>query len=187
MAESGLYWRLDGSGLQRFDLDKVSVEVPVYRLIPRWWRDGSVAVKDSSEMVLDPTFDVRVYRLIADKTWVRCQGGGFQEVARSDVIRDLEENGLPLPPELSRASTTTRTNPHERKCDRQIIETLRAVGHRLTTSKVLSAMEKRGSIPSESTVKKRLAVMAGDGRLTKDPNANPKGYGLPEWNGSSGS
>jgi hypothetical protein len=48
-------------------------------------------------------------------------------------------------------------------------------------------MYKRGLEPSESTVKKRLAQLVKDRRLTNDPKARPKGYGLPEWSGSSGS
>jgi hypothetical protein len=71
--------------------------------------------------------------------------------------------------------------------DHLIVDTLRAVGHRLTTSQLLSEMVKRGERPSESTVKKRLAAMVTDGRLTNDQKARPKGYGLPEWTSSPGS
>jgi hypothetical protein len=76
----------------------------------------------------------------------------------------------------------------QRNSDREIVETLRAVGHRLSTEKLLDAMDKRRLNPSPSTVKKRLAAMVKDERLTKDPKSRPRGYGLPEWGrGSSGS
>jgi hypothetical protein len=89
--------------------------------------------------------------------------------------------------EASLKTSQAKTTPLERKPDRQIIETLRAVGHRLTTTQLLEEMSKRELHPAESTIKKRLAVMTGDGRLNNDPKAKPRGYGLPEWNGSSGS
>jgi len=76
-------------------------------------------------------------------------------------------------------------NPPQCESEREIVETLRAEGHRLTTSKLLSAMTRDGLNPSESTVKKRLTEMVKGGRLTKDPKAKPPGYGLPEWGGGS--
>jgi hypothetical protein len=77
--------------------------------------------------------------------------------------------------------------PPDRDSDRQIIDTLRAIGHRLTTAKLLREMSNRGLNPSESTIKKRLAVLTKSHRLTNDPKAKPRGYGLPEWHGSFGS
>jgi hypothetical protein len=128
-----------------------------------------------------------------DRRYLPVEPGFHQiEVAESDVIADLEGAGISLPPELSWAPPTTETDPGEWECDRQIIDTLRAVGHRLTTTELLSKMEnryveKRQSKPSESTVKKRLAVMTKDGRLDNDPKAKPRGYGLSEWDSSAGS
>jgi len=74
----------------------------------------------------------------------------------------------------------------DRKFDRQIIETLKTVGHRLTTTKLNAEMNKR-EWTSDSTLKKRLAELVKDGRLNNDPRARPRGYGLPEWISSSGS
>ena len=71
--------------------------------------------------------------------------------------------------------------------DVEICETLKAVGHRLTTIELLSEMSVRYSAVSDSTVKKRLAEMVRDKRLTNDPKARPRGYGLREWDGSLGS
>jgi hypothetical protein len=72
--------------------------------------------------------------------------------------------------------------------DQEIIDTLRSVRHRCTTMKLIDEMATRALDPSESTVKKRLAAMVKEHRLTKDPRAEPPGYGLPEWaDGSSGS
>jgi hypothetical protein len=79
------------------------------------------------------------------------------------------------------------TGHTERKSDREILETLKAVGRRLTTRKLLAEMGQRGLFPAESTVKKRLAELVKGQRLINDPHARPRGYGLPEWSGSSGS
>ena len=73
----------------------------------------------------------------------------------------------------------------ERDADRDIIETLRAIARRCTTTALLTQMNDRGLVAADSTVKKRLAEMIKDGRLTKDPKARRPGYGLPEWNCSS--
>jgi hypothetical protein len=97
------------------------------------------------------------------------------------------EAGKDFPPEWERFNPDAKTDPSDWEVDRQIIEALRAVGHRLTTEELLVEMSDRGWNPSDSAVKKRLAELARDGRLTKDPKARPRGYGLPEWHGSSGS
>lgn len=75
----------------------------------------------------------------------------------------------------------------DRESDRLIEKTLRTVGHRLTTTALIAEMEKLELNPSESTVKKRLAAMVKENRLDNKPKAKPKGYGLPEWDGSFGS
>jgi hypothetical protein len=72
--------------------------------------------------------------------------------------------------------------------DREIIDTLRSVGYRCTTKKLLQEMTNRRLNPSDSTIKKRLAGLVQDGVLDKDAKAVPPGYGLLEWTvGSSGS
>jgi len=71
-------------------------------------------------------------------------------------------------------------------CRQDIISVLRSAGHRLTTSQILNALDKRYMTWGESTVKAKLAEMVRDGTLTNDPNARPQGYGLPEWSGGSG-
>ena len=73
------------------------------------------------------------------------------------------------------------------EADRQILDTLKRVGHRLTTPAMRSEMEKRYGDVSESTVKKRLATLVRRGKLTTVRKTKPSGYGLPEWNGSLGS
>jgi hypothetical protein len=76
----------------------------------------------------------------------------------------------------------------EGQIDRQILETVRAVGHRLTTHALLAEMERRGYPASEPYVKKRLSALVKGGWLDKDRAARPPGYGLAEWNdGSLGS
>jgi hypothetical protein len=74
------------------------------------------------------------------------------------------------------------------KSECEILKTLRAIGHRLTTKLLIDAMAAIELNPSESTVKKRLAAMMKEGRLDNDPKTKPPGYGLPEWRrGSAGS
>src|SRR5947209_14186300 len=68
-------------------------------------------------------------------------------------------------------------------CQEHCLEVLREAGHRLTQSQILTLLAERGYLDGESTVKLALAQMSRDGRLTKDPDGNPRGYGLPEWNG----
>src|SRR5208337_4543229 len=90
--------------------------------------------------------------------------------------------------EAELSAVTVPATDVQRESDRQIITTLREVGRRCTTKKLLDEMTKRELNPAESTVKKRLAAMVTSGLLTNDAKAKPPGYGLPEWSrGSSGS
>jgi hypothetical protein len=102
------------------------------------------------------------------------------DIAKIELIHLL---GVPKLP-VERAG---RGKASEWEVDRQILETIEAVGHRLTQRKLLSNMTERYGPVAESTVKKRAPVMLRQGRLTKDPNASPPGYGLPKWDGSPGS
>jgi hypothetical protein len=108
-------------------------------------------------------------------------------VTRGEADGLCRQAGKDFPSEWKRVELEAETNPSEWEVDRQIIETLRAVGHRLTTDELLTEMSNRGLDPSDSTVKKRLTVLVKDRRLTNDPKARPRGYGLPEWHGSFGS
>jgi hypothetical protein len=111
---------------------------------------------------------------------------GRAEAGLSDLQRLIEH--LEAAVRDGTGMTSGPASPVERESDRQIIETLRAVGHRLTTTELIDEMAQRGLNPSDSTVKKRLAAMVKNGQLTNDPKAKPRGYGLPEWrDGSSGS
>ena len=47
--------------------------------------------------------------------------------------------------------------------------------------------EKYGEAISESTLKKRLAKLVSDRQLTNNQKVKPRGYGLPERDGSRGS
>jgi hypothetical protein len=136
-------------------------------------------------------------------------GGLNRELTREAAVHWLRIQGYKLPPDLRRITRRTTdadhprlhrdwrpgaddhrkagTDPSDWEVDPQIIETLRAVGRRLTTEGLLTKMSDRGLHPSVSTVKKRLAYLVKAGRLTKDSKARPRGYGLPQWNGSSGS
>jgi hypothetical protein len=137
-----------------------------------------------------------------------------REVTREEAVFWLKLNGYDIPSDLHRITTYTtdaayprlrrdwrppsepppsdddqqsRPGPSVWAVDREIIETLRAVGRRLTTEGLLGEMSRRGLNPSGSTVKKRLAELVKGRRLNNDPKARPRGYGLPGWEGSSGS
>jgi hypothetical protein len=73
--------------------------------------------------------------------------------------------------------------------DGQIISTLKEVGHCLTTTQLLAEMQTQypDDAISKSTVKKRLAVMVHEKRLTKNQTAAPRGYGLLDWDHVPGS
>jgi hypothetical protein len=170
--------RLDGSGFEPISDENCLLRIPVRPRVPAGVR-------------VDP-LQSHIYMLTRSGRWVLLKMSPEMrlvriEVAPSDVIRDLEQNGIPVPAELSHARVDAEFNIPERESDLQIIETLRAVGHRLTTTKLISAMTECGLNPSESTVKKRLAGLVKSGQLDNDPKARPRGYGLPEWDGSRGS
>jgi hypothetical protein len=78
---------------------------------------------------------------------------------------------------------TKRELPQPKDDDeREIIELLHSVGHRLTTTKLLAEFEAKGNIKAESTIKLKLARMVDVGLLTNRHDVRPfKGYGLPEW------
>jgi hypothetical protein len=103
-------------------------------------------------------------------------------VTRTEADGLFREAGKDFPPEWERVEREAETNPSEWEVDRQIIETLRAVGHRLTTDDLLAEAANRGLILSEHTVKRRLAALVRDKRLTSGGRGRgSKGYGLPDW------
>jgi hypothetical protein len=72
--------------------------------------------------------------------------------------------------------------PHEAAgCAREIKETLRGVGHRLTTAEVLRELSRRGYKWGESTVKQTLATLVDTDEIDNRQDVNPRGYGLKEW------
>ncbi len=68
-------------------------------------------------------------------------------------------------------------------CAGEILRTLQAVDHRLTTTALCAEMAKRGFTWADSKIKATLSLMVEEGRLTNSQSADPKGYGLPEWAG----
>jgi hypothetical protein len=65
-------------------------------------------------------------------------------------------------------------------CRADILTVLHAAGQRLTTNRILDALEEAGMIHGESTVKMALAEMVRTGVLTNDNRAEPKGYAIAE-------
>jgi hypothetical protein len=125
------------------------------------------------------------YRVPGDR-WVRHEVyhyppddpvDAWDEVPRAEVEHQLSLVGKTLP----RKAEASRW-----EVDSRIIDTLKLVNCRLTTTQLQQEMKRRGLVVSPSTIKKRLAAMVKERRLISDLKANPPGYGLPEWNGSPG-
>ncbi len=64
---------------------------------------------------------------------------------------------------------------------RQLVDVVQEVGHRLTTTGILEALGGKGLIVSEGTTKSNLAFLVKMGHLTNRRDVRPAGYGLPEW------
>jgi hypothetical protein len=103
--------------------------------------------------------------------------------ANERLIREaLQALGVPAKVVIITIEPVTQKSvPTENRCEEDIVAVLRAAGHRLTTMQILEALDRQGMPHGESTVKAHLAGMVRRGVLDKDPDANPHGYGLPEW------
>lgn len=65
--------------------------------------------------------------------------------------------------------------------EQRIVDTIRSAGHRLTTTEIISALERDFGPTSEGTTKQSLAVLVRRELLTNRQDTTPKGYGLPDW------
>jgi hypothetical protein len=104
----------------------------------------------------------------------------------AETLEELLQDYTPTPPQNWNGP---RANSYSAlpEFDRQIIETLRAVGYRLTTMKLYGEMDRPDRPVSLPTLKRRLAELVDGQWLDNDQKAKPRGYGLPEWrSGSSG-
>lgn len=98
---------------------------------------------------------------------------------------DAEPVSLPIPGPAAPADAPAEADaPATSKCAIDIILTLQEVGHRLTTTRLLTELSRRDREWSERSVATWLARLVEEGTLTKDPRAKPPGYGLPEWGNS---
>lgn len=102
---------------------------------------------------------------------------------RANVTRRLEVKFsyggarafLVLEPETAIPLVNLRDAPTE--CERDIVETIRSAGRRLTQPEVIEALAKANKIHGDSTIVKALARMVKDGRLTQ---VKRRGYGIAE-------
>jgi hypothetical protein len=99
-------------------------------------------------------------------------------LARLDRLEQLLNTRL-----VAAAPTSAPGPPHQSVgCGREIKETLRAVGHRLTTAEVLRELSRRGYQCADSTVKAALANLVDtDPEINNRQDVNPRGYGFREW------
>jgi hypothetical protein len=118
-----------------------------------------------------------------DSSWLPTES---ELAAWQAIFEDLSDSQI-VASRVEPQSEMANLSRFDRESDRLIEKTLRTVGHRLTTTELIAEMDKLGLNPSESTVKKRLAAMVKEKRLDNEPKARPRGYGLPEWDGSFGS
>lgn len=65
------------------------------------------------------------------------------------------------------------------------LKILEESGHRLSRTRMLAEMTRRGAEVSERTVAADLALLVEEGTLDNDARARPPGYGLPEWTSTS--
>jgi hypothetical protein len=86
--------------------------------------------------------------------------------------------GQPLP-ELS-VSFGQELLPALSPAEREIVDVIRDVGHRMTTREILEMLEAKGPV-SVGTTKQALAAMRRHRVLTNRSDTRPRGYGLPEW------
>ncbi len=82
------------------------------------------------------------------------------------------------PPRLSQPPP--ECTPPPTGCRADILTVLRAASQRLTTNRVLDALEEAGFIHGETTVKLALAELVREGLLTNDIRSEPKGYAIAE-------
>jgi hypothetical protein len=171
-----------------------------------WVRTWLSSRTDRAGQILHSFLDERGHDYRFVLAFVAQEGVPNRELTREEATYWLKIIGREIPSDLRHIATfttddyprlrsdwlpssrpVTPTEPSHWEVDPQIMETLRAVGHRLTTEKLLTEMTRRGLHPSNSTVKKRLAYLVKARRLTNDSKVRPRGYGLPAWNDSSGS
>lgn len=62
-----------------------------------------------------------------------------------------------------------------------VMSTLREVGERMTTTRLLEAMGRAGHDFADSTVKNALSILVTTRRIDNRQDTSPRGYGLPEW------
>jgi hypothetical protein len=71
----------------------------------------------------------------------------------------------------------TRLSPSEQN----IRDVLKNAGHRMTTDRIIAALEVKHGAASTGTTKNALAGMVRNGHLDNRRDVKPAGYGLPEW------
>ncbi len=74
-------------------------------------------------------------------------------------------------------ASETRLSPSEQN----IRDVLKNAGHRMTTAKIIAALEVKHGAASTGTTKNALAGMVRNGHLDNRQDGKPAGYGLPEW------
>lgn len=109
--------------------------------------------------------------------------------AFSSLLQETVGGGVPLQElrmarhmaylELVLFDASLETDDSLAPCAADIMATIREAGCRLTTSRVLSAMEAAGRTHGESTIKIWLAKLKQTRQLVNDNDG--RGYGLPDW------
>jgi hypothetical protein len=73
---------------------------------------------------------------------------------------------------------TPKADPSDRDCRQDILAVLREAGYRMTTTEILTELDRRKWLWGERTVKGYLSEMVIDGDLDKSAKVHPPGYGL---------
>lgn len=100
--------------------------------------------------------------------WARLESGleaMYARVASDDGSQSQSE------------TADARLSPNQQR----IVQVITAAGVRLTTAKVLECLDRDHPGASNGMTKQSLATLVKLKVLDKDPDAEPRGYGLPSW------
>ena len=121
---------------------------------------------------------VRAIRSIPQSIRVSLDAPGYHAA----VELPPQPTGPPGPGEVQPAPQPAQPEaPDSSGCRADVLDALRAAGHRMTTTQLLAALERADKVWGESTVRMALARMVDSGELTNRSDVRPRGYGLPEW------
>lgn len=139
----------------------------------------SVEDKDGRKIDVDP--DMRWYLHLWNRGHFEKLDFEMDGLITMQLCEDVFGASWTLLSKMGQTGLHQRSVPLDRD-EEEIVELIEQVGHRLTTSEILSEFACRDQIKAESTIKAKLGRMVKSGHLNNRQDTQPyKGYGLPEW------